>query len=240
MVKIEYLFPEICNLYGDTFNVKYLANSLKDSKVFETALTETPKFVSENIDFIYIGSMSESSQELVINKLKPYVDKIKEFISNSKIILATGNALEVFGKYIENEDNSKIEGLGITELYAKRDMMHRYNTLYLGKLKDSDIKITGFKATFSFSYGDNSKDYAFKSIKGCGINKDSTFEGIKMNNFIGTYLIGPLLVINPYFTKYLINLLGEKENSLQFEKEAIECYTQRLSEFESESTNYLQ
>ncbi len=31
-----------------------------------------------------------------------------------------GNALEVFGKYIENEDGSKIEGLGITELYAKK------------------------------------------------------------------------------------------------------------------------
>ena len=129
---------------------------------------DEPKFVNEEIDVIYMGSMSERAQELVIEKLKPYKQKLQEIIENKKVILLTGNALETFGQYIENEDGSKIEGLGIINTYAKRDMAHRYNTLFLGELDTTKDKtqILGFKATFSFSYGENTENYAFKSIKG--------------------------------------------------------------------------
>ena len=242
MAKIEYLFPEITNLYGDVFNIRYLQNSLKDAEIIETSLTDEPAFLNQDIDMIYMGSMSEKAQELVIEKLKPYKDKLQEFINNNKIVLLTGNAFEILGKYIENEDGSKIDGLGITDLYAKRDLKHRYNTLFLGELenKEEKIKIVGSKATFSFSYGDNEENYAFKSIRGCGINKESQLEGIRINNLFGTYLIGPLLVINPKFTKYLMKLLGEENTALQFEEEALQCYNERLEKFEKTNTNYLQ
>ena len=29
MIKIEVLYPEVCNLYGDLFNIKFLENQLK-------------------------------------------------------------------------------------------------------------------------------------------------------------------------------------------------------------------
>ena len=241
MIKIEFLFPEICNLYGDPFNVKYLKSSLKEAEVYETTLMDEPKFAEQEIDMIYMGSMSERAQELVIQKLKPYKEKLQELIENNKVILLTGNALEVFESYIENEDGSKLEGLGIIDTYAKRDMLHRYNTLFLGEFNaEEKMKIMGYKATFSFSYGNNENNYAFKSIKGVGINKESILEGFRINNLFATYLIGPLLVVNPNFTKYIMKLLGEKEPKLQFEQEALKCYAIRLKEFESEFTNYLQ
>lgn len=239
MTKIEFLYPEVANLYGDTFNIKYLKNCIPDAKVYETSLVDVPMFVQEEIDMLYMGSMSENSQEIIIKKLLPYKEKLQELINNNKVILLTGNAFEVFGKYIENEDGSKIEALGIIDTYAKRFMFNRYNTLFLGTF-DSSFKITGFKSTFSFSYGDNSEHYAFKSIKGIGINKNSNLEGVRINNMFGTYLIGPLLVINPYFTKYIMSLLGIENPSLQYEEEAIKCFEIRLKEFEKESTNYLQ
>lgn len=236
MLKIEVLFPEICNLFGNTYNIKYLEKSIKDIEVLYTSLTETPKFVEEKIDLIYMAPMTESSQELVIEKLKPYVSKIKELIDDGQLFLLIGNALEVFGKYIENEDESKIEGLGITELYAKRDMMHRYNSLFLGKI--DNIEIVGFKSQFAMSYGDNSNNYVFDVIKGSGINEQSMYEGIRINNFIGTYVLGPILVLNPYFTKYLLQILGINDVKLEFEEEAIDCYKKRLQEFKNLETKY--
>ena len=105
-----------------------------------------------------MAPMTEKTQELVIEKLKPYTEIIKKQIQENKVFLMIGNALEVFGKYIENEDRSKIEGLGITNLYAKRDMMNRYNSLFLGELEGKEtIKIVGFMSQFAKSYGDNSK-----------------------------------------------------------------------------------
>ena len=240
MIKIEYLFPEVTNLYGDTFNIKYLKNCLNEVEVYETALTDEPHFVHEDVDMIYMGSMSERAQELVIEKLLPLKERLNELIYNGKVVLLTGNALEVFENHIESDDGSKVHGLGLIDAYAKRNMQKRYNTLFLGELPNEQIKITGFKSTFSFSYGDNSNTYAFKSIKGVGINKDSAFEGFRINNLFGTYLIGPLLVLNPDFTKYIMKLLGENEPSLQYEEAAKKCYELRLKEFENDSTNYLQ
>ena len=241
MIKIEFLFPEIANLYGDPFNVKYLKNSLKDVEVIETSLTDEPRFVKEDIDMIYMGSMSEKAQVMVIDKLKQYKNELQEFINKNKVVLFTGNAFEVLGKYIEDEEHNKIEGLGIIDSYSVLDRKHRYNTLFLGECNcDENIKIIGFKATFSFSYTDNTKDYFCKSIRGCGNNKESVLEGVRINNLFGTYLIGPVLVINPLFTKYIMKLLGEENPVLQFEEEAIECYNDKVKIFEKEEINYLQ
>ena len=236
MLKIEVLFPEICNLFGNMYNIKYLEKSVQDIEIIYTSLTDTPKFVDEKVDMIYMAPMTENSQELVIEKLKPYTDKIKELIEQNQLFLVIGNALEILGKYIENEDGSRIEGLGITDLYAKRDMMHRYNSLFLGKIED--IKIVGFKSQFAKSYGDNSSNYLFDALKGPGINEASKFEGIRINNFMGTYVLGPILVLNPYFTKYLLKLIGIKDINLAYEEEAVSCYKIRLKEFENPETNY--
>ena len=236
MLKIEVLFPEICNLFGNMYNIKYLEKSVQDIEIIYTSLTDTPKFVDEKVDMIYMAPMTENSQELVIEKLKSYTDKIKELIEQNQLFLVIGNALEIFGKYIENEDGSRIEGLGITDLYAKRDMMHRYNSLFLGKIED--IKIVGFKSQFAMSYGDNSSNYLFDALKGPGINEASKFEGIRINNFMGTYVLGPILVLNPYFTKYLLKLIGIKDINLAYEEEAESCYKIRLKEFENPETNY--
>ena len=247
MIKIEYLFPEITNLYGDLFNMKYFEMCLKenteDYEIIYTSLTNKPKFLDEDINMIYMGSMSEKSQEIVIERLKPYKEELRKLIDTGVVFLLTGNALEVLGKYIENEDGSKIEGLDLIDTFAKRDMMHRFNTLFLGTFLDennSEIEVMGHKATFSLSYGNNEKNYLFKSVKGSGINKDSAFEGLRIKNFMGTYLIGPLLVINPEYTKYILRLLEIKNPKISFEKESNICFKQRLEEFKKESTNYLQ
>ncbi len=54
-----------------------------------------------------------------------------------------GNSLEILGKYIENEDGSKIEALGIFDIYAKRNMLNRHNSFFLGTYED--IEILGFR-----------------------------------------------------------------------------------------------
>lgn len=236
MAKIEILYPEICNLFGNMYNIKYLQQCTDEIEVFETALTDKPKFLTENIDMVYIAPMTEKSQELVIEKLKPYVQEIKNQIEENKIFFAIGNALEIFGDYIENEDGTKIEGLGITNLYAKRDMMHRYNSLFLGTFED--IKIVGFKSQFSMSFGNNSKNYLFKTEKGDGINKETKFEGVKINNFIGTYVLGPILILNPQFCTYILEMLNIKNYKLAFKDEVTECYKIRLEEFENPKTIY--
>ncbi len=227
-MKIEILFPEFCNLYGDMFNMKYLKKCLPEAEFIETALEEEPTFVKENVNLIYLGPMTEKTQEKVISKLLPYKERIIELIEKNTVFLFTGNAVEVLGKYIENEDETSIEGLGIFDVYAKRDMFHRHNSFLIGKYED--IEVIGFKSQFTMLYGDNTNMAFLEVEKGIGINKESKLEGIKKNNFIGTYLIGPLLILNPLFTKKILEMLGV-DGEVALEEETMAAYEERIKEF---------
>lgn len=228
-LKIEILFPEFCNLYGDISNMKYLKKCLPNANFIETAFDEEPSFVKEKVNFIYLGPMTENMQEKVITKLKPYKERIEELIEENVIFLITGNAIEIFGKYIENEDGSKIEALGIFDIYAKRDMLHRHNSIFIGKWESIDI--VGFKSQFTFAYGNNEENYFAKVEKGIGLNKESKLEGIMKNNFIGTYLIGPILILNPLFTEKLLEKMGVNKENLAYAEDVKAAYNQRLEEF---------
>jgi len=230
-MKIEILYPEFCNLYSDISNMKYLRECLPEAEFIETTIDLVPAFVTEHVDLIYLGAMTEKTQEKLINKLVVYKDKIKELIDNGTNFLFTGNSFEILGEYIENEDGSKIEGLNILPIHTKRDMMHRFNEVVLGKFED--IEIVGYKSQFTQSFGDNSNSYFIQTLKGTGINKQTNLEGIKVKNFIGTYILGPILIMNPLFTKYLIEKMGKEKPTLAYEEEVIKAYEKRLKDIKS-------
>ena len=229
--KIEILFPEFCNLFGDLSNMKYLKKCLPDAEFIETSFNEEPRFLNEDVDMIYIGPATEKSQEKIINKLKPYKERIEELIEKNVVFLVTGNSIEIFGKYIENEDKTKIEALGIFDIYAKRDMFNRHSSIFVGEYEK--IEIVGFKSQFTFAYGDNSNNYFSKVEKGIGLNPDSKLEGIQKNNFIATYVIGPLLILNPEFTKKILEKMGIENPNIAYEEDVKKAYIQRLKELKS-------
>lgn len=235
-MRIEYLFPEHCNLFADPANIKYLKQCLPEAEIIETHFTEEPRFLTEKVDLVYMGAMTEQMQMEVVQKLKPYKQKIVELIEEGLPFLITSNAIEVFGNYIETDNKEKIEGLGMFDFYAKRDMKHRLNSLVLGEYEG--IKIVGFKTQFSCAYA-NHFDHSFISVtKGLGMNQESQVEGIHYHNFFATYLVGPFLVLNPLFTEHLLKVIGVEHPQLAHKDVIMDAYKQRLKEFEDPKTKY--
>lgn len=234
-MRIEVLYPEICNLYGDLANPEYLARSTGAEMIY-TGLKQIPRFVSEEIDLVYMGTTTESGQELVRDALRPYRKDVEARIDRGGVTLITGNALEVFGEYIENEDGSRVEMLGMFPTHATRRMMNRYNSLYLGEM--DDFKIIGFKSQFSHSYGEVTES-VFHTIRGAGLNPDVMAEGLRKENFMATYVIGPLVVMNPPFAKYLLTLMGAEYPALVFEDAAMDVYTTRLAEYSEPDRGFI-
>ena len=64
-----------------------------------------------------------------------------------------------------------------------------------------------------------------------GNNENTKLEGIHKNNFIGTYIIGPILILNPLFARKIMKMIGIDEPKLALEKEIMAAYEQRLKEF---------
>ena len=237
-VIIEYLYPEVSNLYGDPFNVKYLAECVRENgaeaTIVEDELNGEPFFKKNIPDVIYLGPMTEHSQELVIARLKPYANRLRELIASDVIFLVTGNAIEIFEKEIDCEDGKVISALNLYNLTARRKMFARYNSLFLGEFEG--IKIVGNKSQFSHSYGDSTMNPFIKVTRGDGTAPGEAYEGIKDHNFMATYLLGPLLLLNPDYTVYILKLLNLNFCRLKYESEARKAYEIRLKEFENEST----
>lgn len=226
----EVLYPEYNNLYGDRGNCEYLAKKLKlagyDVEIIETSLFDKPAFIDNQVDFLLIGPCQEKHQLVEIQHLKEYADALKNRIDNGGVILATGNAFELFGQYIENPNGEKTECLGFYPYYAKQFSKLRYNDCSVGEF--DGMEIVGFKNLLSHSYGENT--HPFLSMKkGCGMNTDCKVEGVNYNNLFATYHTGPILPLNPQFTDYLIKIVDNNYESvtLEYEKQA---YESRLKE----------
>lgn len=226
-MKIEVLFPEFCNLFGDLFNIKYLQLCLPDVQRIDTPLSGEPELPPEGL--IYLGPMTERTQEKVIEKLLPLRDKLKERISGGTAFLLTGNAMEVLDEYIENEDGSRIPGLGLLPLTARRNMMHRHNSVFLGDFQGEEV--TGFKSQFTMAWPTGEVQGLFPVKKGVGLNPKCPFEGVRRNNLFATYLQGPILPLNPCFARSVLSAMGAENAPLALENEVREAYLQRLRDF---------
>ncbi len=232
-IVIEELFSEVCNLFGDGGNMRYLKLCLPEAEYITTGLNEKPYFVDNEVNMIYMGPMTENTQIKVIERLKPYKKRIEELIEKGVIFLMTGNSHEVFGNKITDVDGTVIDCLGINDFYAERNIMKRFSGLILGNYED--IEITSFRAQFTEGFIGEGLEPFVKMTKGVPMNKDNFIEGYVKKNFYGTYLLGPLLVLNPYFTKKLLYKLCGKERTLAFEPETIKAYEARLTDFKDKN-----
>lgn len=222
---VEILYPELCNLYGDMGNMDYLKRCLP-AEFRATALADEPWFVNHEVDLIYLCSMSERSQERIIAALQPYRLRLKELMDAGKIFLLTGNAMEVFGKAIVDGE-SEIAGLDLLDLTARRIIPKRANSLFLGEFEGE--KVVGY--TSRFSHLSTTLPPLFRVEKGLGREEGSAEEGIRLGGVLGTYLLGPLLVLNPPFTQWLLKQLGAGEATLAFAEEVLRAYDVRVKEF---------
>lgn len=238
-MKVEVLYPEVANLYGELGNIRYLQLSVPDAEITETSLNERPKFLdAENgIDLVYMGTMTESAQIVVRDTMQGYLEDLKTAIERGQRILVTGNALEIFGSCVHDVENGDTEFLNLFPFHTERDLMHRYNSLYIGKY--DDLSIVGYKSQFTQSYPDGKLEPLFQTVRGCGLNPDIMEEGIRYKNFMATYIIGPLFVLNPKFMVRVLEEAGMKDVHPAYEKAALEAYEERLAEYSEPDRGFI-
>lgn len=205
-ITILYLYYDILNLYGESGNMKALKQYLEalNIDVHIKFATLNDEINLKNVDMIYLGMGSENNQLLALKHLKKYKKEIKEYILNGNFVLATGNSLELFGKAIDQEkalnifsfSSKKVEYRIVDEALYKTNLLSSY---ILGFTNRNSILI-------------NNDNPLFNVIKGVGCEPNENIEGYHYKNFYGTYLIGPILIRNPEFLRYLVNELIKFKN----------------------------
>lgn len=188
------------NLYGENGNIRILEEFIKRQHVEAeiSKLTIGDEIDFKAYDFFYIGAGSEEAEKMVLNDLMDYKKSIKEAVEDGKMFLVTGNSMEIFGQKIRFKSDASIECLGLFDYSAFQandrlvsEIFYKFETLEEGKGRD------------------------FVAFKNCGKNivnneEEKLFkfsDSFRHGNFFGMMLVGPVLVRNPYFTDYLLEIL---------------------------------
>lgn len=212
-VKILHLYSKLMNIYGEYANVLVLKKHLEDQG-FDVTVTksESVKDVNfDDFDMFYIGSGTEKNQKQALADLLTKKKEIIEFYNKNKIALLTGNAFEMLGKTITDAQNNVFEGLSIADFTTVEQSNTRYTSDAVAKCRFLACDIVGFINKSSTINGIS--DYINEIKLGYGNDNNSKGEGIRIKNFFGTHLIGPVLVKNPQLMKYFIILIGESMDS---------------------------
>ena len=199
-IKIAHLYYDLMNYYGEQGNVLALKTAIEYAgfKVNVKTLSVDDEIDFEKYDIFYMGMGTKRNQEIVRKDILKYKENIENVI-DKKMFIMTGNSYELFGNKID--DNKCLGIFNFNSITTDRIVGEQ--------VFKSDIineTIIGFQNRFSSN--DIKDDYLFEVIKGTGNNLESKVEGIHKNNFFGTYLLGPILIRNPYFKDALLKYIG--------------------------------
>lgn len=236
-LKLEGLFEDAANLFGDRFNLWFLEKSLQASgENFETIHTDlngSPRFVQDpDVRFVYMGSMPEHVQEMAVKRLMPYKEAIRQRIEEGVVFLVTGNAGELFLDAINDQESGyHLDCLGLFRGHAERKMLKRYSSMFLGTLEEEGqepLQVVASKNQFAFWYDTDPSLCFLKVEKGTGNCPGAKGDGIHYRNFMAANLQGPLLIENPLLLKRVMSKIGVKTPVIAYEEDAMGAYRTRL------------
>ena len=214
-ITIVHLFNDLMNLYGESGNILALQKSLLsqgiDVEIKNISLNDSLDLTA--VDVIYIGSGTDINKFIALDYLKRHKEEITQAFISNKFFLITGNAIEMFGKSIYS-NGQKLDAINMFD-YEVVKSNSRIVSECVFDFEETSEKILGFENHANEITGITNP--LFTVEKGFGSNKAIKVEGIHLNNFYGTYLIGPLLARNPEFLEYFIKkIVLSKDKDFKF------------------------
>lgn len=210
-VTIAHLYYDLLNLYGECGNVRILKKVLEEQniEVIVQFLTIDDELDFSKYDIVYMGMGIADNLVLVNKHLKKYKKDIKKYIEDNKVLICTGNSYELFGKEIKLQDQI-IKTLGLFDYHSKYLKTRKVMEVWA---ESEFVKkpIIGFMNTGSTN---DLKDNPFL----ININHQNDSEGIIYKNFIGSYIIGPLLIRNPHVLEKIIKeVITRKDHKYSYQ-----------------------
>lgn len=220
-LKIGYFYPDLLNLYGDNGNIEVLAYRARAYNFNVEVFTITPqvKEIPSDINFVFMGGGPDSSQKLMYEDLlNNKAVFLSDYVMSKKVGLFICGAYQLLGNYYKAADGSKLQGLGIFDLYTEhfgedkprcigntvsKISANLYNDDLFPKTVLED-NLVGFENHGGRTFLGKTCLPLAQIIKGFGNNATDHTEGAYLNSAFGTYFHGPLLSKNPHFADYLL------------------------------------
>jgi len=220
---LGWLYSKSMNLYGDRGNIIALSYRCKKRNIdFEIINIEIgEKNDLTEIDMLFFGGGQDKEQILVARDLLLRKKQIECFYNEQKPMLAVCGGYQLLGKYFLTKNYKKIEGLGLLDFYTVGGDKRMIGDIIVESDKLNIFKIVGFENHSGKTYLGSNVLALANVLKGFGNNGEDGKEGVTSNNFIGTYMHGPLLPKNSELTDWFIQKTLEQKYKKTIELDKI-------------------
>lgn len=229
---IAWLYPDLMSIYGDRGNIITMQKRCEwrgISITIKPITLETSEAKLAKCDLLFMGGAQDQQQTIVSKDLRDKGKILKAMIEEETPGLFICGAYQFLGNYYQEADGTKIQGLGIFDLYTVNPGIKHKRLIgnVAAKLSEHFLSISnmpyaistivGFENHGGRTYlGRDTTSFA-KIVGGFGNNGEDHTEGAVYKNAIGTYFHGPLLPKNPHIADWLI----EKALMKKYKKEIL-------------------
>ncbi len=214
VLKIGHLYPTLMSVAADRGNLFSIEKRCQwrgiATEVEPIFVKQTPDFTK--YDLILFHGGADREMELASRDIQAKAPSLREAVESKTVILSVCAGYQLLGHYYKPFKGPTLDGVGILDLHTEggstRFMTHM--ALECNLEKAGKQILVGYENHSGRTYlGENAQPLG-KVLAGWGNNGKDNYEGAVYKNVFGSYLHGPILPKNPWFTDLLIKLALER------------------------------
>lgn len=214
VLKIAYLYPTLMCVAADRGNLFSIERRCKwrgiATEVDPIYVKQTPDFTQ--YDMVLIHGAADREMEIAAADIQEKAPSLHEAAENNTVFLSVCAGYQLLGHYYKPSKGPELKGISLLDLYTEAS-----NTRFMTHMAlECNFAQTGTKVLVGYEnhsgrtfLGKNAQPLG-KVLVGWGNNGKDGHEGATYKNVFGSYLHGPLLPKNPWFTDFLIQRALER------------------------------
>ena len=210
VLKIGHLYPTLMSVAADRGNLYAIEKRCKwrgiSTEVEQIFVKQTPDFTK--YDLILFHGGADREMELASQDIQGKASSLIEAAESKTVFLSVCAGYQLLGHYYKPYKGPELKGVGLLDFYTEggdtRFMTHMALECEFGQ--PGNNMLVGYENHSGRTYLGSNAQPLGKVIVGWGNNGKDGYEGAMHKQVFGTYLHGPLLPKNPWFTDYLIQL----------------------------------
>ncbi len=219
-LKSAVIYPKYLNANGDNGNILMLKQRAEingvNFSVDQVDLGE--KINPKKYDFFYIGGTQDEFNPIVMKEILKNKDIFIAIKDSYKTLLGVCFGYQILGNnYTFNNTHEQIPCLGLLNFFTVEKQKRRAGNVTSRMSFMTPNYLVGFENHKSATYLEKGVTPLSYVDIGYGNNGADKTEGVIEKNIIGTYLTGPFLPRNVYFTDYLLKVTMEIKYREEFE-----------------------
>ena len=207
-IVVGHLYPDYLNIYADRGNIAVLAQRAewRGHDLDVRPLTVGDAIPAAAVDLFYIGGGQDREQALVARDLAAKAEQLREAVERGSAVLAVCGGYQLLGRFYRDVAGQELPGVGLFPLETIAGERRMIGDVLLECELEPGTRRTlaGFENHAGRTHLDTGAEPLGRVVAGFGNDGRSGYEGCRVGRAVGTYLHGPLLPRNPWFSDWVL------------------------------------